>query len=43
MYEENVDRGEGIRDKVKGIIELLTEENKLDEERENAKKIRESM
>lgn len=42
-YENNVDRGEGIREKVGAILELLQDEQKLDEEREKAKKIRDSM
>ncbi|KRX10914.1 Protein phosphatase 2C (PP2C)-like domain [Pseudocohnilembus persalinus] len=43
MFEENQDRGEGVREKVKQIMELLNDEKRLDEERDRAKNIREAM
>lgn len=42
-YEDSVDRGEGVREKTKQIIELLNDEKRLEEERESARKIREKL
>lgn len=43
LYEQTLDRGASIREKVKELIDLITDDQKLETERENAKKIREKM
>ena len=42
-YDDGVDRGEAIREKAKSIVELLTNEEFLEEERIKAKTIRERL
>ncbi len=42
-FENNVDRGQSIREKTKQVIDILTNDQLLDEERDKAKKIREKM
>ena len=42
-FENSVDKGIPIRNKAKYIIDLLTNDQMLDEERDKAKKIREKM
>ena len=37
MFEDNQDRGEGVRLKVKEILELLEDDQKIEQEREKAK------
>jgi len=39
-YDGNVDRGTGIRDKCKQLLELLNDNDRIREEREKAKKLR---
>lgn len=43
LYENNQDKGEGVRVKVQEILDLLSDDAKLDEEREKAKNIRENL
>ncbi|EAS03841.2 ENTH domain protein (macronuclear) [Tetrahymena thermophila SB210] len=43
FYEGGEDKGSGVRQRSKNIVDLLTDEDKLDHERQTAKELREKM